>query len=63
MALIEASTKINKPADVSLRAHYQSREHEKAKYVVSIEFDGPLKVGTKCKINDQIHTGCCECDH
>lgn len=48
MALIEVSTTINKPADV-IFAHITNPENQKNQYVVSIEFDGPLKVGTKCK--------------
>jgi hypothetical protein len=48
MALIEVSTTINKPADI-IFAHITNSENMKNQYVVSIEFDGPLKVGTKCK--------------
>jgi hypothetical protein len=48
MSLIEVSTTINKPADV-IFAHITNPENMKNQYVVSIEFDGPLKVGTKCK--------------
>jgi uncharacterized protein YndB with AHSA1/START domain len=48
MALIEVSTTINKPADV-IFAHITNPENMKNQYVVSLEFDGPLKVGTKCK--------------
>jgi uncharacterized protein YndB with AHSA1/START domain len=48
MALLELSTTINKPADV-IFAHITNPENMKNQYVVSLEFDGPLKVGTKCK--------------
>lgn len=49
MALIEVSTTINKPADV-IFAHITNPDNMKSQYVVSVEFDGPLKVGTKCKM-------------
>lgn len=48
MALIEVSTIINKPADV-IFAHITNPEHQKSQYVVSVEYDGPIKLGTKCK--------------
>jgi uncharacterized protein YndB with AHSA1/START domain len=49
MALIEVSTTINKPAEV-IFAHITNPENMKSQYVVSVDFDGPLKVGTKCKM-------------
>ena len=49
MALIEVSTTINKPAEV-IFAHITNPDNMKSQYVVSAEFDGPLKVGTKCKM-------------
>lgn len=49
MALIEVSTTINKPADV-IFAYITNPDNMKSQYVVSVEFDGPLKVGTKCKM-------------
>jgi hypothetical protein len=49
MSLIEVSTTINKPTDV-IFAHITNPENMKSPYVVSVEFDGPLKVGTKCKM-------------
>jgi hypothetical protein len=48
MALIEVSTTINKPAD-KVFAHVINPDNQKNEYVVSIESDGPLKVGTKIK--------------
>ena len=48
MALIEVSTTINKPADV-IFAHITDPENQKNQYVVSVEFDGPIKLGAKCK--------------
>jgi hypothetical protein len=48
MALIEVSTTINKPAEIVFE-HITNPENQKNQYVVSVEFDGPLKVGTKCK--------------
>jgi hypothetical protein len=48
MALIEVSTTINKPAE-AIFAHITNSDNMKNQYVVSVEFDGPLKVGTKCK--------------
>ena len=49
MALIEVSTTINKPAEV-IFAHITNPDNMKSQYVTSVEFDGPLKVGTKCKM-------------
>ena len=49
MALIEVSTTINKPAEM-IFAHITNPDNMKSQYVVSVEFDGPLKVGTKCKM-------------
>jgi uncharacterized protein YndB with AHSA1/START domain len=49
MSLIEVSATINKPAEV-IFAHITNPENMKSQYVVSVEFDGPLKVGTKCKM-------------
>jgi hypothetical protein len=49
MALIEVSTTINKPAE-TIFAHITNPENMKSQYVVSVAFDGPLKVGTKCKM-------------
>ena len=49
MALIEVSTTINKPAEF-IFAHITNPENMKSQYVVSVVFDGPLKVGTKCKM-------------
>jgi uncharacterized protein YndB with AHSA1/START domain len=49
MALIEVSTTINKPAEV-IFAHITNPDTMKSQYVTSVEFDGPLKVGTKCKM-------------
>ena len=49
MALIEVSTTINKPAEV-IFAHITNPDNMKSQYVVSVEFDSPLKVGTKCKM-------------
>ena len=48
MALIEVSTIINKPADV-IFAHITNPDNQKNQYVVSVEFDGPIKLGAKCK--------------
>jgi len=48
MTLIEVSAIINKPADV-IFAHITNPENQKSQYVTHVEFDGPLKVGTKCK--------------
>jgi hypothetical protein len=48
MTLIEVSTTINKSADVVF-AHITNPDNQKNQYVVSVEFDGPLKVGAKCK--------------
>ena len=48
MALIEVSTTINRPAD-KVFAHITNPDNQKNQYVVSIEADGPLKVGTKIK--------------
>ena len=48
MALIEVSTIINKSAEV-IFAHITNPDNQKNQYVASVEFDGPLKVGTKCK--------------
>lgn len=45
MAIIEVSTKINKPAE-QIFAHVTNPDNMKNEYVVSIEFDSPLKVGT-----------------
>ena len=47
MALIEVSTMINKPAE-TIFAHITNPDNMKSQYVVSVAFDGPLKVGTKC---------------
>jgi uncharacterized protein YndB with AHSA1/START domain len=49
MALIEVSTTINKPAE-TIFAHITNPDNMKSQYVTSVEFDGPLKVGTKCKM-------------
>ena len=49
MTLIEVSTTINKPAE-AIFAHITNPENMKSQYVVSVAFDGPLKVGTKCKM-------------
>jgi uncharacterized protein YndB with AHSA1/START domain len=48
MTLIEVSTTINKPAE-KVFAHIINPDNMKNEYVVSIEADGPLKVGTKIK--------------
>lgn len=48
MALIEVSTTINKSADV-IFAHITNLDGQKSQYVVSVEADGPLKLGTKIK--------------
>ncbi len=48
MTLIEVSTTINKPADV-IFAHITNLDSQKNQYVVSVEADGPLKLGTKIK--------------
>lgn len=49
MALIEVSTTINKPAE-TIFAHITNPDNMKSQYVTSVVFDGPLKVGTKCKM-------------
>lgn len=49
MAIIEVSTTINKPAE-KIFAHITNPDHMKNQYVTSVEFDSPLKVGTKCKM-------------
>ncbi len=48
MTLIEVSTTINKSADV-IFAHITNLDSQKNQYVVSVEADGPLKLGTKIK--------------
>jgi len=48
MTLIEVSATINKPAE-KVFAHITNPDNMKNEYVVSIEADGPLKVGTKIK--------------
>lgn len=49
MATIEVSTTINKPAE-KIFDHLTNPDNMKSQYVTSVEFDGPLKVGTKCKM-------------
>ena len=49
MTTIEVSTTINKPAE-KIFAHLTNPDNMKSQYVISVEFDGPLKVGTKCKM-------------
>jgi len=49
MALIEASITINKPAE-TIFAHITNPETMKSQYVTSVSFDGPLQVGTRCKM-------------
>jgi hypothetical protein len=49
MTVLEVSTTINKPAEV-IFAHITNPDNMKNQYVVSVELDGPLKVGTKCKM-------------
>ncbi len=48
MTLIEVSTTINQPAD-KIFAHITNPDNMKNEYIVSIEADGPLEVGTKIK--------------
>lgn len=48
MTLIEVSTTINKPAE-KIFAHITNLDNMKNQYVVSVEADGPLKVGAKIR--------------
>lgn len=48
MALIESSITINAPAE-KIFAHVSSLESLKSQYVVNVEADGPIKLGTKIK--------------
>jgi hypothetical protein len=48
MTLIEVSTTINKPAE-AIFAHVTNTDNMKNQYVVSIEADKPLKLGSKIK--------------
>lgn len=48
MALIESSTTINVPAE-KIFAHVSSLDSIKNEYVVSVEADGPIKLGSKIK--------------
>lgn len=48
MALIETSTKINATPE-KIFSHVSSLDSLKNEYVVSVEADGPIKLGTKIK--------------
>lgn len=49
MALIETSTTINVSAE-KIFSHISSLDSMKNEYVVSVEADGPIKLGTKIKM-------------
>ncbi len=56
MALIETSIKINATPE-KIFSHVASLDSMKSQYVVSVEADGPIKLGTKIKIKVKSTTG------
>ena len=56
MALIETSIKINATPE-KIFSHVASLDSMKSPYVVSVEADGPIKLGTKIKVKVKSTTG------